>query len=86
MDAGWQSGILHSEPVLYTENIRVYSPHKLGLTTSKFRTNLNLMHQLNWAIPLNKDTPPIDDNLICPGGVATDFCPGVVSTDCERLS
>ena len=39
-----------------------------------------------WAIPLNKDTPPIDDNLICPGGVAADFCPGVVSTDCERLS
>ena len=31
-----------------------------------------------WAIPLNKDTPPIDDNLICPGGVAADFCPGVV--------
>ena len=33
---------------------------------------------LNWAIPLNKDTPPIDDNLICPGGVAADFCPRVV--------
>ena len=26
MDAGWQSGILHNELVLYIENIRVYSP------------------------------------------------------------
>ena len=32
----------------------------------------------DWAIPLNKDTPPIDDNLICPGGVAADFCLRVV--------
>ena len=26
LDAGWQSGILHDELVLYIENIRVYSP------------------------------------------------------------
>ena len=26
MDAGWESGILHNELVLYIENIRLYSP------------------------------------------------------------
>jgi len=40
----------------------------------------------HWAIPLSKDTPPIDDNFVCPRGSEVDFCLRAVSTHFKRLS
>ena len=40
----------------------------------------------HWAIPLSKDTPPIDNNLVCPRGSEVDFCLRAVSTHCKCLS
>ena len=55
-EAGWQSGLLHNELVLYLEYISVYSPH-----TGLYEAHLVLVYQLNlyqdWAIPFNKGDP-----------------------------